>query len=283
MVVDKILNKIINGDSTEVLNQIPKESIHLIITSPPYNLKIDYENHHDELPYTDYLDWMKNIWQKCKDVLVNGGRLCINIGENKRQNINIPTHSAFTQQCVELGFLYRGTVIWNKNSAANHCAWGSWQSASNPHIVPRHEYIIIFSKGDYKLEGDKSKTDMNGDEFMEYTRSVWNMGTESKTKIGHPAPFPLELPKRLIKFYSFQGQNVLDPFGGSGTVGLAANQLDRNFILIDNSLEYCELAKKRIEKKMNNLFSTQNNIDIIDMKNNFILEKPIIETESIEI
>lgn len=259
-------NTIINGDSLKVLNYLPKESVHLIITSPPYNLSIDYANHNDELPYEEYLAWMKQIWKGCKDVLVKGGRLCINIGENKRQNINTPTHSSFIQQCSELGFLYRGTIIWNKNSSAKHCAWGSWQSASSPHIVPRHEYIIIFSKDDYKLEGKKENTDMNGDEFMEYTRSVWNMGTESKTKIGHPAPFPLELPKRLIKFYSFQGQTVLDIFSGSGTVGVASHQLDRNFILIDNSLEYCQLAKKRIEKKMNNLFSTENNIEIIDFE-----------------
>ncbi|MDI9355840.1 MAG: site-specific DNA-methyltransferase [Chitinophagaceae bacterium] len=256
-------NTIYCGDALETLQKLPKESVHLIITSPPYNLNIAYNNHNDEMPYNQYLEWMGNIWKECKEVLVKGGRLCINIGENKRQNITCPTYSAFIQQCVDRDMLYRGTIIWNKNSAANHTAWGSWNSCSNPHLVPRHEYIIIFSKGDYKLEGDKKNCDLqeDGKEFMEFTRSVWTMGTESKTKIGHPAPFPLELPRRLIKFYSYRGNTVLDPFSGSGTTGVAAVSLMRNCILIDNSEEYCLLAKTRIEKEGNNLFQ-KNTIDI---------------------
>jgi len=253
---NNFINQIICGDASEILTQIPEKSVHQIITSPPYNLNISYDNHHDEMPYDEYLKWMGTIWQKCNRILVNGGRLYINIGENKRQTITYPTFSAFIQQCVDLKMLYRGTIIWNKNSAAKHTAWGSWNSCSNPHLVPRHEYIIIFSKGDYKLEGNKQNCDLNeqGTEFMEYTNSVWNFGTESKSKIGHPAPFPLELPRRLIKFYSYKNQIVLDPFGGSGTTALAANQLGRNFIYIDNSSEYCFLAKERLKGNIN-LFS----------------------------
>ncbi|MEM3245785.1 MAG: site-specific DNA-methyltransferase [Candidatus Micrarchaeaceae archaeon] len=262
------LNKIIWGDALKVLKVLPSNSIHLAITSPPYNLDMPYKNHVDSMPYELYLNWMKEVWAETKRVLVNGGRLCINIGENKRQNITYPTYSAFIQQCVDLGFLYRGTVIWNKNSAAKHTAWGSWKSASNPHFVPRHEYILSFSKGDWKLEGDSKLSDITDKEFMEYTRTVWNFGTESKKRIGHPAPFPEELPYRLIKFYSFKGNTVLDMFGGSGTVGVVALRLDRNFILIDNSKEYCELALKRIKNEIaqTNLLkpnSKDNNIQII--------------------
>jgi len=263
--IDKFVNKVILGDCIDVLKDIPNDSIHLIITSPPYNLNISYQNHSDELPYNDYLKWMSEVWKKCNDVLVQGGRLCINIGENKRQNISYPTYSAFIQQCVDINMLYRGTIIWNKNSAAKHTAWGSWNSSSNPHIVPRHEYIIIFSKGDYKLIGKKENCDLKPDEFMEYTRSVWSFGTESKTKIGHPAPFPLELPKRLIKFYSFKEQIILDPFAGSGTVGLAASLLERKYILIDNSKEYCLLAENRINNRNGNgLFNISNKNEFID-------------------
>lgn len=254
--IDKFLNKVICGDALETLALIPENSVHLVITSPPYNLNIQYANHSDEMPYEEYLAWMGKVWAECKRVLVDGGRLCVNIGENKRQNISVPTFSAFIQQCVELKMLYRGTIIWNKNSAAKHCAWGSWNSPSNPHLVPRHEYIIVFSKGKYKLDGDESDNtlDKDGKEFMESTRSVWSFGTESRQRIGHPAPFPVALPRRLIQFYSYKRQIVLDPFAGSGTTGVAAIELERQFVLIDNSKTYCDLACERL----NDIASQQN-------------------------
>ena len=242
------LNTVICGDALETLSALPANSVHLMITSPPYNLDKPYSNHDDGLDYREYLAWMASVWKAAKRVLVDGGRICVNIGENKRQNITCPTYSAFIQQFVELEMLYRGTIIWNKHSAAKHCAWGSWKSCSNPHIVPRHEYIIIFSKGQWKLDGRKSESDITAKEFMDSTRSVWQFGTESKKRIGHPAPFPEKLPARLIKYYSYRGNVVLDMFAGSGTVGVAARKLGRNFILIDNSAQYCELARTRIDK-----------------------------------
>jgi len=242
------LDNIICGDVLETLPLIPDESVHLAITSPPYNLAKDYANHDDDLDDKEYLDWMARIWLETVRVLVPGGRICVNIGENKRQNITRPTYAAFIQQFVEMGLLYRGTIIWNKNSAAKHCAWGSWKSCSNPHIVPRHEYVIIFSKGQWKLEGDSENTDIDRELFMTCTRSIWEFGTESKTRIGHPAPFPRELPRRLMKFYSYRGNTVLDMFGGSGTVGVVAQELGRHFILVDNSREYCEIALGRLKK-----------------------------------
>ena len=230
----------------DVLAKIPRETVHLIVTSPPYNLEKEYEEHSDDLADSEYRNWLKGVWTAAYKVLVPGGRLCVNIGENKRQTIICPTYSAIIQQLLELRMLYRGTVIWDKNSAAKHCAWGSWRRPSNPHFVPRHEYIIAFSKGGWKLEGDPKGIDIKTKEFIDCTRSVWRFGTESKKRIGHPAPFPETLPERLIKFYTFKGQTVLDPFGGSGTVGLVAARLGRHFILGDNSPAYCELARKRI-------------------------------------
>jgi len=247
----KGLNNIVCGDVLDALARIPRRSVHLIVTSPPYNLDKDYERHTDDLEDSDYLDWMKSVWQASIKVLVPGGRLCVNIGENKRKNIVSPTYSAFIQQLLRLKMLYRGTIIWDKNSAAKHCAWGSWKRASNPHIVPRHEYIIAFSKGSWKLEPNPDGAmDISTEGFIECTRSVWKIGTESKTRIGHPAPFPEALPTRLIQFYTFTGMTVLDPFAGSGTVGLVASRLDRNYILVDNSLKYCRLAKKRIAEEV---------------------------------
>ena len=240
-----VTGAIICGDALNTLREFPAECVHLAITSPPYNLDKDYEQHGDNLADAEYLAWMQQVWAETLRVLVPGGRLCINIGENKRQNISNPTYSAFIQQLVELGMLYRGTIIWNKNSAAKHCAWGSWQSCSNPHIVPRHEYIIAFSKGQWRLDGNRADCDITAEEFITCTRSVWMLGTERKSRIGHPAPFPVELPRRLIKFYSYRGSVVLDMFAGSGTTGVAASELDRRFILIDNSPTYCELAQLR--------------------------------------
>lgn len=240
------MDNIVHGDVLAVLAALPRESVHLIVTSPPYNLEKPYAGHGDDLEDRAYLAWMRKVWAACKRVLVPGGRLCVNIGENKRQTITNPHYSAFIQQLVGLRMLYRGTIIWNKHSAAKHCAWGSWQSPSNPHLVPRHEYIIVFSKGQWKLDGPKDGVDITDEEFMSCTRSVWVFGTESRTRIGHPAPFPEALPERLIKFYTFRGQTVLDPFAGSGTVGVVAARLGRHFILGDNSPEYCELARKRI-------------------------------------
>jgi len=245
---DKLpLDSIICGDALEMLQALPANSVHLMITSPPYNLDKPYANHDDDLDYGEYLDWMGQVWKAAKRVLVKGGRICINIGENKRQNITMPTYAAFIQQLVKLEMLYRGTVIWNKNSAAKHCAWGSWKSCSNPHIVPRHEYIIIFSKGQWKLEGAKEDSDITDVEFMDATRSVWSFGTERKKRVGHPAPFPEALPERLIKYYSYKGNTVLDMFAGSGTTGVVAKRLERHFVLIDNSKKYCKLAQKRLE------------------------------------
>ena len=124
----------------------------------------------------------------------------------------------------------------------------SWKSPSNPHVVPRHEYIIAFSKGQWKLDGDRADADITRDEFITCTRSVWRFSTESKKRIGHPAPFSEALPERLIKFYSYRGHTVLDPFGGSGTVAVVAARLGRHFIHGDNSPQYCELARKRLTK-----------------------------------
>ena len=203
--MNNLLNQIILGDAIKVLDLIPADSIHLIITSPPYNLNKEYTDHDDEMPYNEYLNWMKEIWVKCNRVLINGGRLCINIGENKRKNITYPTFSAFIQQCIDINMLYRGTIIWNKNSAAKHCAWGSWNSCSNPHIVPRHEYIVIFSKNTFKLDGDKVNCDLNkdGKEF-----SVRPKGTREQRKEYFKNGFRYVGKKLTVIFQEYEDSGI---------------------------------------------------------------------------
>ena len=144
----------------------------------------------------------------------------------------------------------RGEVIWDKGaSAAASTAWGSWRSASNPTLRDVHEYILVFSKGSFRrMNHHKRANTITRDEFLEYTRSVWSFGAESARKIGHPAPFPVELPYRLIQLYTYAGEVVLDPFMGSGQTAIAALKAGRHYAGYEVDEGYAELAEKRIRE-----------------------------------
>ena len=164
-----------------------------------------------------------------------------------RGECQIPYHKFIIGCMQEVGFIMRGEVIWDKNAGAGtSTAWGSWSSASNPTLRDTHEYILIFSK----LKFSRSKKDkvdtITSEEFLEYTKSVWKFMPESAKKVGHPAPFPVELPYRCIQLYTFKDEAVLDPFCGVGTTAIAAIKAGRRFICVDVSQEYVEKAKKRI-------------------------------------
>ena len=182
-------------------------------------------------------------------MLVPGGRACINIANVGRKPY-IPLHASIMQDMIEMGFLMRGEIIWEKGaSASTSTAWGSWQSATNPTLRDTHEYILVFSKGSYRREKmDGRQSTIAKDEFLEFTKSVWQFPSESARKVGHPAPFPVELPYRLIQLYTFSNEIVLDPFMGSGQTALAALKAGRHFVGYELSEEYCELARRRIEK-----------------------------------
>ncbi|MDI9312282.1 MAG: site-specific DNA-methyltransferase [Limnohabitans sp.] len=235
-------NSIILGTS-EKMSAVPDNSLHLMITSPPYNVTKEYD---DDLSLQDYLDLLKRVFTETYRVLVNGGRACINVANLGRKPY-IPLSDYISQMMIEIGYNMRGEIIWNKAASASpSTAWGSWQSASNPILRDIHEYILIFSKGDYKREiADKENT-ITRDQFMEWTKSIWTMNAESAKRIGHPAPFPIDLPYRLIQLYSFKTDIILDPFMGSGTTAVAALQSDRKYIGLDTSQEYIDLANKRI-------------------------------------
>ena len=166
----------------------------------------------------------------------------------------IPLASHINLIMHEIGFMHRGEVIWDKSaSAGSSCAWGSFQSASNPCLRDIHEYMLMFSKGDYKLPRSKSeraggRIDTIGkDEFIQQTKSIWSFSTESARRVNHPAPFPVELPKRCIEMFTFLGDVVFDPFLGSGTTAVAAKQTGRVYIGCDISQEYCGIAEQRLE------------------------------------
>jgi DNA modification methylase len=151
---------------------------------------------------------------------------------------------------LNTGFLMRGEIIWNKAASASaSTAWGSWQSASNPTLRDVHEYVLVFSKGSFRRPRGEDKRDtISREQFLEWTKSVWTFPAESARKVGHPAPFPVELPYRLIQFYTYAGEVVLDPFMGSGQTALAAIKAGRRFVGYETSAEYVALAKARIEQ-----------------------------------
>jgi len=235
-------NSIIHS-SSERMTDLPDRSIHLMITSPPYNASKDYDNN---LTLEDYLSLLKNVFSETYRVLVNGGRACVNIANLGRKPY-IPLSDYISRMMIEIGFLMRGEIIWNKAASASpSTAWGSWQSASNPILRDVHEYILVFSKGDYTRSSGEKQNTISRDQFLEWTKSIWTMNAESARKVGHPAPFPEELPHRLIQLYSFAGDIVLDPFMGSGTTAIAAVRSDRKFVGYDTSGIYIGLAMERI-------------------------------------
>ena len=249
-VVDQHENQIPNNaldrlfcKTSEQMDELPDSSVHLMVTSPPYNASKDYDQ---DLSLDEYLNLLKNVWQETYRVLVPGGRACINTANLGRKPY-IPLHKYLIEIMIDLGFLMRGEIIWDKGSSASQStAWGSWQSASNPVLRDVHEYILVFSKNTFKREqGDKENT-IGRDEFLEWTKSVWTFPAVSAKKVGHPAPFPEELPRRLIQLYSYRGDVVLDPFAGSGTTCLVAALEERRFIGYEINEQYVELARERI-------------------------------------
>ena len=244
----ELLNTTILG-SAENMSMIPDNSLHLMITSPPYNVSKEYDK---DLSLNEYLEMLRKVFTETYRVLVNGGRACINVANLGRKPY-IPLSDYISQMMIEIGFNMRGEIIWNKAASASpSTAWGSWMSASNPILRDIHEYILVFSKGDYKRERkkDEKKTKQNTisrDEFMEWTKSIWTFNAESARRVGHPAPFPIDLPYRLIQLYSFTTDIILDPFMGSGTTAIAALKSNRNYVGFEISKEYIDLTNSRVK------------------------------------
>ena len=244
----ELINKNILGNA-EDMSMIPDNSLHLMITSPPYNVSKEYD---EDLSLDEYLGMLTNVFKETYRVLVNGGRACINVANLGRKPY-IPLSDYISNIMIDLGYNMRGEIIWNKAASASpSTAWGSWMSASNPTLRDIHEYILVFSKGDYKRDRNKqereSKQDsISRDNFMEWTQSIWTFNAESAKRIGHPAPFPIDLPYRLIQLFSFTNDIILDPFMGSGTTGIASLKSNRNFIGFDTSKEYIALANNRVQ------------------------------------
>ena len=225
------------------MKELPDCSVHLMVTSPPYNVGKDYD---EDLSLEEYLSLLKRVMSEVHRALVPGGRACVNVANLGRKPY-IPLHIFVTQDMLDLGFLMRGEVIWDKSSSASpSTAWGSWMSAANPVLRDTHEYVLVFSKDAFgRKSPEKRPSTISREEFLEFTKSVWTFPAESARKVGHPAPFPVELPRRFIQLYTFEGDVVLDPFMGSGTTAVAAVETGRRYVGYDTDPAYCEAAKSR--------------------------------------
>ncbi len=242
---DALVDRVVLGDARH-MKELPDGCVHLMVTSPPYNARKDYDQ---DLSLEEYLDMLHQVFLETYRVLVWGGRACVNVANlGRKPYIPLSDHVSMIMQ--DIGFLMRGEIIWNKAAAAGiSMAWGSWRSASNPVLRDVHEYILVFSKGTFRRSrGEGQESTIARDDFMAWTKSVWTMTPESARRVGHPAPFPVELPRRLIELYTFTGDVVLDPFMGSGTTAVAARQTGRGFVGYEIDPGYVELATRRVEE-----------------------------------
>lgn len=244
---NKIPKEVLNRlflKSSEDMGELPDHSIHLMVTSPPYNVSKEYDQ---DLTLDEYRDLLRQVFRETYRVLVTGGRACVNIANLGRKPY-LPLHACVIEDMLEIGFLMRGEIIWNKASSASpSTAWGSWLSASNPVLRDVHEYILVFSKDSFSRSRHERESTIIKDDFLTWTKSVWDFPAVSARQVGHPAPFPEELPRRLIELYTFLDDVVLDPFCGSGTTCLTALKAKRHYIGYEINPEYLRLAKERLQ------------------------------------
>ena len=246
---EKNVNKIF-CKSSEKMDELPDNSVHLMVTSPPYNVSKEYD---DDLSLNEYLNLLNTVWRETYRVLVPGGRACVNVANLGRKPY-IPLHTYIIEGMQEIGYLMRGEIIWNKASSASpSTAWGSWLSAANPVLRDIHEYILVFSKETFSRKKENRENTIKKEEFLEWTKSIWSFSAVSARQIGHPAPFPEELPHRLIQLYTFKDDVVLDPFVGSGSSCLSAIKDKRNYVGYDIDSGYVKLAENRIANYTNQL------------------------------
>ncbi|MCS7052497.1 MAG: site-specific DNA-methyltransferase [Ignavibacterium sp.] len=235
-------------------NLFKKEFIDLIVTSPPYNVDIKYNSHKDNLTYDEYLEFSEKWIRNCYKWSKPQARFLLNCPLDKNKGGQQSVGADLTLLAKKIGWKYHSTIIWNEGNISRRTAWGSWLSASAPFVIAPVELIIVFYKESWKKEYGSGKSDISKEEFMEWTNGLWNFNGESKKRIGHPAPFPRELPKRCIKLFSFVDDIIFDPFVGSGTTLIEAANNNRFGIGVEVDEKYCRLAKKRILNEVQETF-----------------------------
>ena len=231
--------------TSEEMRELPDRSVHLMVTSPPYNVGKEYDQN---LTLDEYRGLLRRVLAETFRVLVPGGRACVNVANLGRKPY-IPLHAYVIEDACVAGFFMRGEIIWNKAAGAGvSTAWGSWRSPSNPTLRDTHEYILVFQKPPFGRKAlDGRAATIARDDFLDWTKSVWTFGPESARRVGHPAPFPVELPRRLIHLYTYSDEVVLDPFMGTGASALAAIGAGRRYVGYELNEAYIQRAEARIE------------------------------------
>jgi len=225
---------------------VEEGTIDLIVTSPPYNVGIKYNSHNDKMPDEDYLSFTRKWLTKCYKLLKEDGRFCLNIPLDRNVGGQQSICADITTIAKQVGWRYHSTIIWHKRNVSKRTAWGSWLSASAPYVIAPVEVIVILYKERWKKTSGSGISDITKDEYIKLTDGLWVFTGESKKRVGHPAPFPVELPRRCIKLFTFVGDTVLDPFLGSGSTLIACALTNRKGIGIEIDRNYCELAKRRL-------------------------------------
>ncbi len=236
----------IYNDNFLTIECIDESSIDLIVTSPPYNVDIGYNSYNDKIPYYGYLKFTKEWLKKAYRLLKDDGRFCLNIPLDKNKGGQQSVYADIVTIAKNVGFKYHSTVVWNEQNISRRTAWGSWLSASAPYVIAPVEMIVVLYKKKWKKRSGTGESDIKKEEFLEWTNGVWTFMGESKKRIGHPAPFPVELPKRCIKLFTFVGDTVLDPFLGSGSTLVAAALANRKGIGVEIDKNYCDISKQRL-------------------------------------
>lgn len=239
--------------------EIDENSIDLLITSPPYNVGIEYEDFKDKMTYEEYLSFTERWLSKAYKLLKEDGRMCLNIPLDKNKGGQQSIYADVIHIAKKIGFKYHSTIIWNEGNISRRTAWGSWLSAAAPYVIAPVEVIVILYRKIWKKRR-KGISDITKEEFIEWTNGLWSFSGESRKKSGHPAPFPEELPKRCIKLFSFVDDLILDPFVGSGTTLVSAMKLNRRAIGVEISEKYCKIANQRIQNALKELYLHQGNL-----------------------
>jgi len=259
----KANNVVIYKDDILKFKTLPNNYVDLIITSPPYNVDIHYNSHADNLSYENYLEFTQKWIKKCFDLTKSEGRFLLNIPLDKNKGGQKSVGADITKIAKDVGWKYHSTIIWNEGNISRRTAWGSFMSASAPYVIAPVELILVLYKDSWKKTGGTKKNDITKQEFMDWTNGVWTFPGQSKKGAGgHPAPFPVELPRRCIKLFSFIDDIILDPFMGSGSTLIAAYLNARKGIGIDIDKDYCDIAIKRLQQEAK--INQGNFVDIIN-------------------
>jgi site-specific DNA-methyltransferase (adenine-specific) len=244
------LADVYRGDSARLLEAANKFAPNLIVTSPPYSLGVDYgqSGYVDDQPYAEYLHWVRGWAAILFEVAAADGRACINIPLDSNKGGKRAIYADYLRIFREVGWKYQTSIVWNEQNISRRTAWGSWRSPSAPFVTAPVEMIPVFHKGSYRRPStDGRRGDITRDEFLEWTLGVWTFAGANPRRVGHPAPFPEELPRRLIKLYSYPGDVVMDPFSGSGTTLVAAKRLGRSSVGIEINPVFCDLTIRNVQ------------------------------------